>query len=125
MHAEQPAELSERQLLIVDMNDDIPVRPAVVDDAAEHVAARDPLIAVLVIVDLFLPRRFFDDRLVPCLRGAPTELSRMSLYISTTSASVIDAMSADDARAGEVRVGIVDNRVVSLAVSSRRSPLDR
>src|SRR5271165_4161287 len=39
MHAEQPAELPERQLLVVDMDGDFPVRAGVVDDAAEHVAA--------------------------------------------------------------------------------------
>src|SRR5271157_253692 len=47
------------------MNGDFSLRAAVVDDAAEHVAARDPLIAIFVIVDLFLPRRLFGDRLVP------------------------------------------------------------
>src|SRR5271166_5086176 len=68
--AEQPAELSERQLLVVDTDDDFPIRPAVVDDAAEHVAARDPLIAVLVIVDLLLPRRFFGDHFAHASRSA-------------------------------------------------------
>src|SRR5271166_6798389 len=54
VHAEQPTELRQRQLLVVDTDDDFPVRPTVVDEAAEHVPARDPLIAVLVIVDLLL-----------------------------------------------------------------------
>ena len=91
MHAEQPTELPERQLLVVDTDDDFPVRPAVVDDAAEHVAARDPLIAVLVIVDLLLARRLLDDRLVPRLQERPLK-SRIWLYISTISASLIVAM---------------------------------
>src|SRR5271165_2517491 len=47
------------------MDGDFSLGAAIVDDAAEHVAARDPLIAIFVIVDLFLPRRFFGDRLVP------------------------------------------------------------
>ncbi len=71
MDAEQPAELPDRQLLIVDMDDDIPTRAAVVDEAAEHVAARDPLIAVLMVVDLLLARRLFDHRLVPLLQECP------------------------------------------------------
>jgi hypothetical protein len=47
------------------MDGDFSLRAAVVDDAAEHVAAGDPLTAFLVIVDLPLARRFLDDRLVP------------------------------------------------------------
>ena len=50
--------------MVVDMDGDFPILPGIVDDAAEHVAARNPLIAIFVIVDLFLPRRFFGDRLV-------------------------------------------------------------
>ena len=56
------------------MNSDFSVRAAIADDAAEHVAARDPLTAIFVIVDLFLPRRFFGDRLVP--GGQESFLSR-------------------------------------------------
>ena len=47
------------------MNCNLSLRAAIVDDAAEHAAARDPLTAIFVIIDLFLPRRFFGDRLVP------------------------------------------------------------
>ena len=43
MHEEQPTKLSQRQLLVVDMDGDLPLGAAVVDDAAEHVAARSPL----------------------------------------------------------------------------------
>ena len=69
MDAEHPPELHERQLLVVDMDDDFAVRP-VVYDAAEHVAARHPLIAVLVIVDLLLAWTLFDDRLVHASRSS-------------------------------------------------------
>jgi hypothetical protein len=64
MNSEHPAEFGERQFLVVDLDGDLSFRATVVDDATEHVAARDPLIAVFVIVDLFFPQRFFDDRLV-------------------------------------------------------------
>jgi hypothetical protein len=69
MNPEHPAEFRQRQLLVVDMDGELSLGAAVVDDAAEHVAARDPLIIILVIVDLPLPRRFFGDRLVPAARS--------------------------------------------------------
>ena len=78
MHAEQPAELPERQPLVVDMDGAFPVRPTFVDEAAQHVAARDPLIAVLVIVDLLLPRR--PDRTASgAFRGRGTQTSATDL----------------------------------------------
>ena len=65
MNPEHPADFGDRQFLVVDMDGDLTLRAAVVDDAAEHVAARDPLTAIFVMVDLFLPSRFFSDRFVP------------------------------------------------------------
>jgi hypothetical protein len=40
MNREHPPEFRQRQLLVVDVDDDFSLRAAVVDDAAEHVAAR-------------------------------------------------------------------------------------
>ncbi len=73
------------------MDGDLSLRAAVVDDAAEHVAAWRPLTAIFVIVDLLLPRRFFGDRLVP--GGQESFLScEDAVEQSMISRSVIVAM---------------------------------
>src|SRR5208337_3170992 len=98
------------------MDGDFSLGAAVVDDAAEHVAARDPLIAIFVIVDLFLPRRFFGDRLVP--GGQESFLSRENAVEHVDDFAVRhgrDVWSDSEARPRNAGVGIVDNRVVSLA----------
>ena len=105
----------QRQLLVVDMDGHFRLRAAVVDDAAEHVAARDPLIAIFVIVDLFLPRRYFGDRLVP--GGQESFLSREDAVEHVDDFTVRhsrDVRSDSETRPGNAGVGIVDNRVVSL-----------
>jgi hypothetical protein len=113
MHAEQPAELRERQLLVVDVDGDFPIRSAVVDDAAEHIAARDPLVAVLVVVDLLLARRLLDHRLVPRLQERPLRVEDGVVHFDDFGVGHLG--NARDARVGEVRVGVVDDRVVPLA----------
>src|SRR5271157_3851473 len=98
------------------MNCDLSLRAAIVDDAAEHAAARDPLTAIFVIIDLFLPRRFFGDRLVPV--GQETFLSCEDAVEQVDDFTVRhgrDVGSDSDTRPRNVGVGIVDNRVVSLA----------
>ncbi len=42
--SEQPAELAKRQFLIVDMDGDFAVGPAVLDEAAEQVATQHSLV---------------------------------------------------------------------------------
>src|SRR5271157_3242333 len=98
------------------MNSDLPVGAAVVDDAAEHVATGDPLIAIFVIVDLFLPRRFFGDRLVP--GGQESFLSCEDAVEHVDDIAVRhgrDVRSDSETRPRNAGVGIGDNRVVSLA----------
>src|SRR5271166_3869813 len=75
---------------------DFAIRAAVVDNAAEHVATGDPLTAILVIVDLFLPRRFFGDRLVP--GGQESFLSCEDAVEHVISRSVMVAMSGPAVR---------------------------
>ncbi len=97
------------------MNGDFSLRAAVVDDAAEHVAARDPLIAVFVIVDLFRLQRFFDDSLVP--GGQEPFLSREDAVEHVDDFTVRhsrDVWSDSDTRSRNAGVGMVDNRVVSI-----------
>jgi hypothetical protein len=80
MNAHEPPEFGERQFRVVDMNGHLSVRAGVVDDATEHVATRDPLIAILVIVDLLISDGLFDDRLVPAGRfvSQPMHISGQS-----------------------------------------------
>src|SRR5271165_3928840 len=98
------------------MDGDFSLMAAIVDDAAEHVAARDPLTAFFVIVDLFLPRRFFGDRLVP--GGQESFLSCEDAIEHVNDFTVRhgrDVRSDGETRSRNAGVGIVDNRVVSLA----------
>src|SRR5271165_1418362 len=98
------------------MNGDFSLRAAIVDDAAEHVAARDPLTAIFVIVDLLFPRRFFGDRLVP--GGQESFLSCEDTVEHVDDFTVRhsrDVRSDSETRPRNAGVGIVDNRVVSLA----------
>ena len=98
------------------MNGDFSLRAAIVDDAAENVAARDPLTAIFVIVDLVLPRRFFGDRPVP--GGQESFLSREDTAEHVDDFTVRhgrDGRSDGDPRLQNAGVGIVDNSVVSLA----------
>src|SRR5271166_3630916 len=98
------------------MDGDLSLRGAVVDDAAEHVAAWRPLTAIFVIVDLLLPWRFFGDRLVP--GGQESFLSCEDAVEQVDDFTVRhgrDVGSDSDTRPCNAGVGIVDNRVVSLA----------
>src|SRR5208337_3619488 len=98
------------------MDGDFSLRAAIVDDAAEHVTARDPLIAIFMIVDLFLPRRFFGDRLVP--GGQESFLScedAVEQVDDFTVRHARDVGSDSETRPRNADVGIVDDRVVSLA----------
>ena len=70
---------------------DFSLRAAVVDDTAAHVAARDPSVAILVIIDLLLPGRLLDDPLVPFLQERPLRVEDVIVHFDE-SASVIDAM---------------------------------
>src|SRR5271167_2055633 len=98
------------------MDGDFSLGAAIVDDAAEHVAARDPLIAIFVIVDLFLPRRFFGDRLVPGGQESFLSCEDAVEYVDDiTVRHGRDVRSDSETRPRNARVGIVDNRVVSLA----------
>jgi hypothetical protein len=45
------------------MNRDLAIGAAVVNDAAEHITTRDPLVTVLVIFDLLLAGLDLDDSL--------------------------------------------------------------
>src|SRR5271165_2540784 len=101
------------------MNGDFSLRAAIVDDAAEHVAARDPLTAIFVIVDLLFPRRFFGDRLVP--GGQESFLSCEDTVEHVDDFTVRhgrDVRSDSESGPRDAGVGIVDNRVVSLAGDS-------
>jgi hypothetical protein len=116
MDAEQATEFRERQLLIVDVDGDFPIRPTAVDNAAEYVAARDPLIAVFVVVDLLLARRFLDDRLILLLQEPPLRVEDLVVHLDDIGvAHRRDAGTYDNACTGNVRVGVVDDRVASLA----------
>lgn len=55
--AEKSPELLPGQLLVVDVDDWHSARPAVVDDAAEHVTPRRPLVPRRVVLDLRAARR--------------------------------------------------------------------
>src|SRR5208282_2906807 len=98
------------------MDGDFPVGAGIVDDAAEHVATGDPLITIFVIVDLFLPRRFFGDLLVP--GGQEPFLSCKDAVEQVDDFTVRhrrDVGSDSETRPRNADVGIVDDRVVSLA----------
>src|SRR5260370_42259473 len=98
------------------MNGGFPVGAGIVDDAAEHVAARDPLSAIFVIVDLFPPRRFFGDRLVPGGQESFLSCEDAVEYVDDiTVRHGRDVRSDSETRPRNAGVGIVDNRVVSLA----------
>jgi hypothetical protein len=93
-----------------------PSRAAVVDDAAGHVAAGNPLTAIFVIVDLFLPGWFFSDRFVP--GGQESFLSCEGTVEHVDDFTVRhsrDVRSDSETRPRNAGVGIVDNRVASLA----------
>jgi hypothetical protein len=74
------------------------------------------LIAVLVIVDLLLARWFLDDRLVPRLQEGPLRVEDLVVHLDDSG--VGHRGDARDARAGEFRVGMVDDRVVPFARNS-------
>ena len=100
------------------MDGDFSLGAAIVDDAAEHVAARDPLIAIFVIVDLFLPRRFFGDRFVPGDQSFLSCEDAVEYVDDITVRHGRDVRSDSETRPRNPGVGIVDNRVVSLACYS-------
>jgi hypothetical protein len=72
--------------------------------------------AIFVIVDLFLPRRFFGDRLVA--GGEDSFLSCEDAVEHVDDITVRhgrEVRSDSETRSRNAGVGIVDNRVVSLA----------
>ncbi len=62
IRSEHPAKLLDGQLLIVDLDNSLPIRiwAAVMDNATQDIAARSPLTAGREILQLWLTRRYFD-----------------------------------------------------------------
>ena len=61
------SELGQGQLFVVDVNGDLAVRAAVVGNAAQHLAARHPLVAVYAVLYLWLAGRNLGDGSIPVL----------------------------------------------------------
>ena len=74
------------------------------------------MIAVLVIVDLLFARRFLNDRFVPSLQERPLRVEDLVVHLDDLG--VGHRGDARDAGTGEVRVGVVDDRVIPLARDS-------
>jgi hypothetical protein len=116
MDGEQATEVLQRQLLVVDMDGDFAVGAAVVDDAAEHVAARNPLIAAFMVVDLRLSGRFLDNRIVPFLQEARLCVEDAIIHRNNVGVGHrCDARPDGDVRRGQSPVGMVNSRGVAIA----------
>jgi hypothetical protein len=90
MDAEQTPELFERESRLIDMNRDLVIGvAAVVDDAAQDISAREPLVAIPEIFDLWLAQLDFEDSLFQPGSSGRSWASIMPLNTSTTSRSVM------------------------------------
>jgi hypothetical protein len=119
VNGKQTTELPKRQLLVVDMDRDFPIWAAVVDDAPEHVAARAPLVAAFVEVDLRLAWWLLDYRLVPFLQQRPLRIEDAVVHFDDVRVGHRgDAWSNGNVRTGKFWVGMVNGRVVAVARNS-------